>query len=131
MPHVTLIGRILFVLIFFLMVPGNFNAEKIKTVAAHGLPMASVLVPFASLIALVGAVSILLGLKAQWGAGLIVLFLLPVTFIQHDFWKYDDATKRHNQYINFLKNLCVIGGALYIIVYGSGPLSVDALFLKN
>jgi putative oxidoreductase len=27
--------------------------------------------------------------------------------------------------IHFLKNISMIGGLLYVVVYGSGPLSVD------
>ena len=128
MPYLLLLGRILFTMIFFTSVPENFTKEKIKSVAANGLPLASVLVPIASVMAFIGASSILLGVEARWGAWLVIIFLVPVTFVQHRFWTIDDAMKRKIQYISFMKNVSIIGGAIFIAVFGSGPLSLDALF---
>ena len=128
MDYLLLIARVFFVYIFFHSAPGNFKPEKAKAAAANGLPLASLLVPFATVLSLVGATSILFGIEARWGAWLIIIFLIPVTLIQHKFWTIDDPLKRRMQYINFMKNISIIGGALFIAVYGTGPLSIDALF---
>ena len=126
--YVLLIARIFFAGIFLISAPENFNREKIKPVADKGVPMASFLVPASSAMALIGALGILFGIEAKWSAWLIVIFLVPVTLIQHNFWSVDDAMKRRMQRINFLKNLSMLGGALYIAIYGSGALSLDRLF---
>ncbi|MFI5134743.1 MAG: DoxX family protein [Chitinophagales bacterium] len=128
MQYIILLGRILFVSIFFATLAGNFNAEKAKNAAVNGLPFASLLVPLSSVMAFIGSASVLLGIYAQYGAWLLIIFLLPVTFIQHKFWTIEDPMKRRGQYINFLKNLGLIGGALFIVANGSGPLSIDRLF---
>jgi len=128
MSLLLLLGRILFVLIFFTTVPGNFNEQKIKSAESNGLPLASLFVPLSSVMALIGAASVLLGVYGRYGAWLLIIFLIPVSFIQHKFWIISDPMKRRMQYINFMKNISIIGGALFIAVYGTGPLSVDVLF---
>jgi len=82
-------------------------------------------VPLSGVIALLGGLGILLGFKARYGAWLIVIFLVPVTFMIHDFWTVADPMMRQMQQINFMKNLAMLGAALMITHFGSGPLSVD------
>ena len=123
-----LLGRILFTSIFFATLPTNFNQQKIKGAEANGLPMASLLVPLSSIMAFIGAASVLFGIYGRYGAWLLIIFLLPVSFVQHKFWVIEDPMKRRMQYINFMKNLGLIGGALFIAAYGTGALSVDVLF---
>src|SRR5580765_8371463 len=101
MDYLLLVARIFFVYIFFYSAPGNFKPEKAKAVAVNGLPFASLLVPLSTIIALAGATSILLGIEARWGAWLIIIFLVPVTLVQHKFWTIDDPTKRRMQHLNF------------------------------
>jgi putative oxidoreductase len=119
------IGRVLFALIF-LMTPLNlFSQQAIGYAASAGVPMASVLVPVAGVIALLGALSIALGYKAKIGAWLIVLFLVPVTLWMHKFWGVSDPMMKQMQMVNFMKNLSMLGGALVITYLGAGPLSLD------
>jgi putative oxidoreductase len=76
-------------------------------------------------IALVGGLSILLGYKAKYGAWLIVLFLAPVSFMMHNFWTYTDPMQMQMQMVMFMKNMSMLGAALLIAHFGSGPLSLD------
>ena len=48
--------------------------------------MASILVPFSGVLAVLGGLSILLGYRARIGAWLIVLFLIGITPKMHNFW---------------------------------------------
>ena len=128
MPFLILLARILFTLVFFSTLPDNFNKEKANSAAANGLPFASLLVPASSAMAFIGAASVLLSVYGRYGACLLIIFLIPVSLVQHKFWTIDDPMKRRMQYINFLKNIGLVGGALYIVVYGTGSLSLDALF---
>jgi len=88
--------------------------------------MADFLVPASGIMALIGALSILVGYRAKIGAALIVLFLVPVTFSMHAFWTMSDPMMVQMQAAMFFKNLALIGGALMIGVLGTGPLSLDA-----
>lgn len=69
-----------------------------------------------------GGLMILVGWQARWAALAILLWLIPVTFIFHAYWGLDAAAAR-TQFIQFQKNLAIMGGMLYIIAFGSGPLS--------
>jgi len=120
------IGRVLFALIFLAASPRHFSAEGIGHAAELGVPLASVLVPLSGLMAIAGALSIATGFKARWGAWLIVLFLVPITFSMHAFWALSDPLQVHLQQAMFMKNLSMLGAALLLTHFGAGPWSFDA-----
>jgi len=125
MKYALLLGRILFTLIFLMSSFGHFGAESIGYAAAKGVPAANLLVPFTGLMELFGAITIIAGYKARWGAWTLVAFLLPVTFIMHNFWTIEDAMAKQMDMIAFMKNISMTGGTLIIAYFGSGPLSVE------
>lgn len=125
MKYVVLLGRILYSAIFITAGPGHFTAGTIGYAAAKGVPLASLAVPISGAMAILGGLSILLGFKAKYGAWLIVVFLVPITLMIHNFWTVADPMARQMQYLNFIKNVSMLGAALMIAHFGSGPLSVD------
>jgi putative oxidoreductase len=54
----------------------------------------------------------------------MMLFTLAAAVIFHNFWAVP-SDMAQNQMIHFMKNICMAGGLLYVVVFGSGPLSVD------
>ncbi|MGH8756366.1 MAG: DoxX family protein, partial [Burkholderiales bacterium] len=90
--------------------------------AGHGLPIPQLLLVATILIELGGGLMIALGWQARWAALAIFLFIIPTTLIFHPFW-VADAAQMQNQ-INFMKNIAIMGGMLYIMAYGSGPFSL-------
>lgn len=130
MKNLVLLGRILFALIFILSAGGHFSPETINGVASK-VPFAHILVPLSGVIELVGALSILLGYKAKWGAWLIILFLVPVTFTLHQFWTIEDPMAQRMDMVMFMKNIALMGSALLIAYFGSGPLSLDEKLHKT
>jgi putative oxidoreductase len=126
MRYSILAGRILFSLLFIMAGFGLFSSQQIAFAAAQGVPLASVAVPLSGILALVGGLSIALGYKAKWGAALIVLFLVPVTLMMHNFWSVTDPMVAQDQMAHFMKNVSLLGSALFIFYFGSGPLSLDA-----
>ena len=115
-----LIGRILLSVIFIIA-----GAKKIfgfagtaGYMASKGLPMTEVLLVLTIIIEFGGGLMILLGWQARWAATAIFLFLIPVTLIFHPAWA--DAA----EFNAFFKNLAIMGGMIYIMVHGSGPLSL-------
>jgi putative oxidoreductase len=121
----VLIGRILFSIIFIFAGFGHFSQSTIQEAAHQGVPSPDILVPLSGIISLLGGLSILFGYKARLGAWLIILFLVPVTFMMHPFWKATDPAAYMIEQIMFFKNLSLIGAAFLIAYFGSGPLSVD------
>ena len=119
------VGRILFSLIFITAVFSHFSSGAIAAASAHGVPLATLAVPAAGILAFLGGVSILLGYRARFGAFLVLVFLVPVTLIMHKFWGIADAQQAMMQKANFMKNVSLMGGALMIMYYGSGPASLD------
>jgi putative oxidoreductase len=126
MKYAALAGRILFSLIFLFGGIGHFSSQSIGYAASQGVPMASFLVPLSGVVAIIGALSIITGYKAKQGAWLLVLFIIPVTFSLHKFWNIPDPMMRQMDMAMFLKNLGLLGGALFLAFFGAGPLSIDA-----
>jgi len=122
---VVLLGRFLFAMIFLIAAPLNFSGKSIAFAASQGVPLASISVPLSGIIALAGGLSILLGYRARIGAWLIVLFLAAVTPMLHNFWTVVDPMMHQMQFIMFMKNLSMMGGALFISQFGTGPWSLD------
>jgi putative oxidoreductase len=126
MKSTALAGRILYSLIFLAAVPGHFKSETIAYAAAAGVPLADLAVPASGILALVGALSVLLGYRARWGAIALIAFLVPVTLAMHNFWAVSDPMMRQMHMAMFMKNVALIGGALTIVRFGAGELSFDA-----
>ena len=126
MKFTALAGRLLFSLIFLLSGPTLFSAGSAGYAASQGVPLASVLVPVSGVLSLVGALSIILGYKTRLGAAMIIVFLVPVTFVFHHFWTVADPGARQNDMIEFLKNMSMLGGAFILLINGAGAYSLDS-----
>jgi putative oxidoreductase len=74
-----------------------------------------VLVTVSGLMLLLGGLSILLGAHVIKGITLLVTFLIPVSFMMHNFWKIEDAQMKIGEMVNFTKNIALLG-ALFIFL---------------
>ena len=119
------LGRALLSAIFIIYGFPHFSAQTIGYAAHHGVPAAGILVPFSGVMAIVGGVSILIGYHAKAGAWLLIVFLLVVTPVMHNFWSATDPGTRALQQGMFMKNLAMMGGAILVAYFGAGPWSVD------
>src|SRR6266487_2000173 len=98
------VGRLFYSLIFLMTPLGHFSKPMIDYAARQGVPMPALLVPLSGLIALAGGLSVLFGYRGRIGAGLIVLFLIPVTLKMHAFWGLSDPAMAMMQQAMFMKN---------------------------
>lgn len=96
-----------------------------QQIAEAGIPLSALVALCVVIFELAGGVSLILGYKAQIGAVLLLLFLVPATLTFHN--PIADPT----QIIDFLKNLAIIGGLLMVTAYGSGPVSLDRPVAKS
>ncbi len=121
-----LVGRVLLALIFIIAGFGKISGFEgtVGYMQAYSMPMTQVLAVIAIILELGGGLMIAVGWKARWAAAALFIFVLVASFIFHAFWAVP-ADQAQLQNIMFMKNLAIMGGMLYIIVYGSGPMSVD------
>ncbi len=127
MRYLPLIGRILYSLIFVVGGMGHFaNLDAMSQYAASkGVPLPSVAVLVTGAMIVLGGLSILLGYKPKIGAILLVVFLLPTSFIMHNFWAIEDPMQSQVEMAMFMKNLSMLGAALIVYSFGTGPLSLE------
>jgi putative oxidoreductase len=77
-----------------------------------------------AILELVCGIMILIGLKARWGALVLVVFTAGTIFFVHHFWDMAGDAYTLNQ-AHALKNLSILGALLIIVAVGSGPHSID------
>ena len=127
--YAPLVGRLLVTFIFLRSAVdkiGNFSGVA-ATMSSKGMPIAEALLVCAIALEICGALCILVGWKARWGALALLVFLLPATLIFHNFWAVDPAQAKElaNQTNHFYKNVTIMGALVFIIGMGSGPLSAE------
>ena len=108
--------------------------QGIEYARMYRVPAPEVLVPLSGVMAVVGALSVILGIWADLGALLLIAFLLPVAFFMHAFWRETDEQMKANQMAHFMKNMALAGGALILFyaynqLQGAAGLTItDPLF---
>ncbi len=119
---VTLAGRVLFTLIFFLSGVTHFTDLDGYTSLMHeSIPFRGFWVLISGVVELAGASMILFNRSARLGGWLIVLFLIPVTFTVHGYGiiAAESPEMRAIQTSFFLKGLAMTGAALLISQFGA------------
>ena len=111
-----LVGRIL-VGGYYIM-NGYNHFAKGKMMAGYakskGVPMPEIAIPLTGLLLLLGGLSLLLGIYPYIGVALIIIFLVPVTFMMHNFWAVPQEQKMADM-VHFLKNIALIGSTLMLL----------------
>ena len=111
------IGRILFGGYFAF---SGFNHFKMLDMMSgyaksKGAPMPKLSVAFSGVLLIVGGLSVLFDILPGFGLVALTLFLLPVTFIMHAFWKVQDPTVKMGEMVNFMKNIALLGAVLIFL----------------
>jgi putative oxidoreductase len=121
-----LVGRILLALIFIISGFGKITgfAGAVGYIQSAGLPAAQLGAIVAIIVELGGGIMLVVGWKARWAAAALFVFVFLAGIFFHAFWASPPEQVMMQQ-IQFMKNLAIMGGMLYIVVHGSGPLSVD------
>lgn len=124
--YAPLLGRILVSILFLRSAIGKITGFSIVAagMAKKGIPFSEVLLIGAIFCEIAGGLALVLGWKARWGALLLIIFMIPVTLLYHDFWNVEAAQYR-NQLNHFMKNLTIFGALVFILGMGSGPLSLE------
>lgn len=125
-PVGTLVGRILLAAIFVWSGFGKVTGFEgaVGYIASRGLPAPELLCIAAIVVELGGGIALILGWKGHWVAAALFLFTGMAALLFHDFWAVP-PDQAQMQMINFMKNVAIMGGLLYVVVHGSGPISLD------
>ena len=128
-----MLGRLLLCTIFLLAALGNkipHFSDVAKIMETVGVPAPQFLLAGAIVFLLVGSLSVIVGYKARIGAVLLLTFLVLASYYFHAFWKLQGQAQQE-QMIQFMKNLSMMGGMLFIVANGSGPWSLDSWLTRR
>ena len=128
-----LLGRFLISVIFYFEAYDKifFMTATRKTMSDYGIFWHQGLLIQGSCFCLVlGATLILLGYRSGFGALLILLYWIPLTFILNKFWEIplENHELRRDMSLHFMKNIAIVGGLLSVYVHGTGRYSLRRLF---
>jgi len=106
-----LIGRILIGLFFLMAGFNHFARLNMMTAYAKvkGVPAPAAGVLGGGVLLVLGGASMLLGFHPTIGVILLLIFLLPTTFMMHNFWAVQDPQAKLTEMIMFQKNFAVMG----------------------
>ena len=128
-----IVARLMVAIVFLLNAIGVIDqTEAARELAARGAP--SNLVPFLMLVGrsveLIGGLALACGIFPRVAALALIAFLVAATLVGHAFWLATAGTPVFvGQLINFLKNLAIMGGLLFIGASSNQP--VGAKFGKQ
>ncbi|MGW4245051.1 DoxX family protein [Nocardia sp. NPDC004722] len=119
MDVLVLIGRILFAFLFLGSGFGHIAQRKSMAEYAKfkGVPLPEVSVVASGVLLLAGGLSVLLGVWADLGALLLILFLVPTAFLMHAFWKETDPQAKQMEMVSFNKDIALAGAALMLFAF--------------
>ena len=128
MSPLPALGRLLIALIFI-----RAGINKLRAIAAtsagmrgHGIPYPDLLVWGAVALELGGGLLLVAGFYARWVALALFFYTLVLALVFHAYWAGPEATARTDASF-FFGHLSMMGGMLYVVTFGAGPYSLDAM----
>lgn len=125
---VSAVGRILIALIFVRAGINKFStiAATSATMRSHGIPYPDLFVWGAVLVELGGGLMLMAGFYTRSAALALFFYTMALALIFHAYWAAPEATVR-TEAAFFFGHLSMMGGMLYVVAFGAGPYSIDAL----
>lgn len=118
MEFAFLIGRIIIGLYWIYGAIAHFTQAKsmIPYAKMKGVPFAEIAVPGTGALLLIAGLSILTGIYPVIAVAALILFLVPVTVMMHNFWTVEDQMMKMNDMVMFTKNMALLGYTLVLLV---------------
>ncbi len=122
----TLVGRILIAQIFLFSGFGKLSGFEgtVGYIASKSLPMPEIAAIIAIIVELCGGLMLVFGWRTRLAAAALCVFTGLAALFFHNFWAAA-PDQAQNQMIHFMKNITIMGGLLFVVAHGAGPLSVD------
>jgi putative oxidoreductase len=109
-------GRALLGLYF--IIPGITKitsfTEMSEYMAAHSVPLIPVLLVLTIVIQIGGGLSLLAGYRTQLVAFVLAGLTLVISIFMHNFWAMEDGPQQAHEMQNFIKNMAIMAGLLYV-----------------
>jgi putative oxidoreductase len=126
---ISALGRLLIALIFI-----RAGINKLGSIAAttttmrnHGIPYPDILVWGAIVLELGGGLMLVAGFYARRVALALFFYTLSLALIFHAYWTVKDPAAARIDASSFFGHLSMMGGMLFVVAFGAGAYSVDAL----
>jgi putative oxidoreductase len=112
-----LVGRIIVGLYWLMGAVNHFTQVKsmVPYAKMKNVPFAEIAVPGTGVLLLVAALSIITGFYPIVAVVALVIFLVPVTFMMHNFWTVEDQMAKMSDMIMFTKNMSMLGYTLILL----------------
>jgi putative oxidoreductase len=111
-----LLARFLLALIFLLNAVGVIDQSRpAQEMRERGVPapLVPLLMWSGRVLQFVAGLALLCGFRQRVAALGLIVFLMPATLMAHPFW-LDHTATRQLQLVQFMKNLAMIGGLLFV-----------------
>ena len=120
-----LAARVLLAQVFIVSGFGKLKAftATASFMANLGIPASQTMLVLTIALELGGGILLVLGWQARWLAIAFFGFTFITAVVVHPFWSAE-AQSVGGQLNNFMKNLAIMGGMLYVVIHGPGPLSL-------
>jgi putative oxidoreductase len=109
-------GRVLLGLYF--IVPGITKITGWAAMSAymeqHGVPLVPVLLALTTIVQIGGGACLAIGYRTQLMAFLLAGLTLVISLFMHDFWNVYEGTDQGHETQNFIKNLAIMAGLLFV-----------------
>lgn len=109
-------GRALLGLYF--IIPGITKITGWSAMSAymeqHGVPMIPVLLALTTLLQIGGGACLVIGYRARLMAFLLAGLTLAISLFMHDFWNVYEGVDQGHETQNFIKNMAIMAGLLYV-----------------
>jgi uncharacterized membrane protein YphA (DoxX/SURF4 family) len=134
MSWILLLGRLLFGGFFLFSGINHFTRVGMFSsyAGSQGVPSPELAVIVTGILLVLGGSSVIFGVAPRVGLALVIVFLVPVSFIMHAFWNVTDAQAQAGEMGNFMKNMALTGAALGMMaVPVPWPRAIDALIRRR
>lgn len=118
MSGTFLAARLLFAMLFIGSGVAHFAQADAMTqyAQAKGIPQPKLATLVSGAWIVIGALSVALGVWGDIGALMLIVFLVPATFMMTNFWTVEDPMAKQTEQVMFMKNIALCGGGLAIFV---------------
>lgn len=117
MDILVLIGRVLFAALFLGSAFGHLTQTSAMAgyAGSKGVPAPKLATVGSGVLLALAGLSILLGIWADLGALLLIIFLVPTALLMHAYWKESEPQSRQLEMIMFQKDIALAGAALMLL----------------
>ncbi|MBI4088467.1 DoxX family protein [Candidatus Kaiserbacteria bacterium] len=116
-PNLIVLGRLIFGAYWIFSGAMHFMSLNALTGYAQskGVPQPKLAVTLTGALVILAGIAILFGVYLEWAVLALILFIVPVTLVMHNFWAATDPNMKMFDQAMFFKNIALIGASLFLL----------------